>query len=261
MRRRRAGQTNRHPLQAGQADRRPPPTVPVLALALAIIAVGLGACTGLAEDDPTVRRGPSGAAAVEESQAAAIATGGDQMVAALRRGGFVLVFQHASADRKRERRPDLTNCTTQRNLSATGRQQAVQLGTAVRALNIPIATVVTSPYCRARDTGWLAFSRAQAGQDLAPPPAAAAEAATANSSLRSRLTISPPPGSNTALVTHPETIAAALGVQLQPGEILAYQARPNQPPLLAKRFSIATLVLLAQTAPGGSAATRPSALP
>jgi len=249
MRRRRAGRT----------DPRPLPPVPVLALALAVLGISLGACTGLAETDPTVRRGPSGAVAVDESQAAAVATGGEKMVAALRRGGFVLVFQHSSADRRSERRIDLSNCSTQRNLSATGRQQSIQLGTAVRALHIPIATVITSPYCRARDTGWLAFGRAEAGKDLAPPPAAA-EMATATGRFRARLATPPPLGTNTVLVTHTETIAAFLGIQLKPGEVLAYQARVGEQPLLVTRFSIATLTLLAQAPPGGKDAP-PSALP
>lgn len=249
MRRRRAGRTNQRAL----------PPAPVLAIAIAVLGVSLGACTGLAEPDPSVHRGPSGAAAIDESQAAAIATGGEQMVAALRRGGFVLVFQNASADRKSERRIDLNNCSTQRNLSATGRQQAAQLGTAVRALHIPVATVITSPFCRARDTGWLAFGRAEAGADLAPPPAGSAGAATATGRFLARLGTPPPLGTNTALVTHTETIATILGVQLKPGEVLAYQARAGEQPLLAKRFSIATLVLLAHGPSGDKDAPQPSA--
>lgn len=226
--------------------RRRPADVLAVARTLAALALAVtaGACTSLAEPDPTVRRGPSGAVVVDESQAAAVATGGETMVAALRRGGFVLVFQHAATDRKSERRIDPTNCSTQRNLSATGRQQATQLGSAVKDLRIPVGTVITSPYCRARDTGWLAFGRAEAGPDLGPPAAEGAGAAAAR--FRARLAAPPPLGTNTALVTHAETVAAVLGVQLQPGEVLAYQARQGSPPLLAKRFSIATLVLLAQ---------------
>jgi hypothetical protein len=248
MRRRRAARTNPRPLPPG----------PLLAVAVTVLGLGLGACTGLAEMDPNVRRGPSGAAAVDESQAAAIATGGEQMVTALRRGGFVLVFQHTAAERRSERRVDLTHCSTQRNLSATGRQQAIQLGITVRALHIPVANVVTSPFCRARDTGWLAFGRAEAGADLAPPPAGSAEAATATGRFRARLSTPPPLGTNTALVTHTETIASVLGVQLKPGEVLAYQARAGEQPLLLKRFTIATLVAQVRS---GAKDTQPSALP
>jgi hypothetical protein len=232
-----------------------------LALALAVTVAG---CTGWAEDDPSVRRGPSGADAVEEAQAAAIATDGEAMVDALRRGGFVLVFQHASTDRKTERRVDLTNCATQRNLSATGRQQATQLGAAVDDLRITVGTVITSPYCSARDTGWLAFGRAEKGADLAPPPASAIELAAAAARFRVRLGTPPPLGANTALVTHPQTIAAVLGIQLKPGEVLAYQSRQGTQPVLVRRFSIATLLVLARGAAAADTATtqvRRSALP
>jgi broad specificity phosphatase PhoE len=215
-----------------------------------VLAVTLVGCTGLAETDPTVRRGPSGAAAVEEAQAAAIAIGGEAMVAALRRGGFVLVFQPTATDRKTERRIDLGNCSTQRNLSASGRQQATQLGAALDELRIPVGTVVTSPFCRTRDTGWLAFGRAEKAADLAPPPADGADVATAAAQFRTRLAVPPALGANTVLVTHAETIAAFLSVQLKPGEVLAYQTRQDGPPVLRRRFSIATLLVLAGTATG-----------
>jgi hypothetical protein len=225
------------------------------ALAALALAVTVAGCTGWAEDDPSVRRGPSGSDAVEEAQAAAIATDGEAMVQALRRGGFVLVFQHASTDRKAERKVDLANCATQRNLSATGRQQAVQLGTAVEDLRITVSTVITSPYCSARDTGWLAFGRAEKDTDLGPPPATAVELAAAAAGFRVRLGTPPPLGANTALVTHPETISAVLGIQLKPGEVLAYQSRQGGQPALVRRFSVATLLLLARGPAAADTAT------
>jgi broad specificity phosphatase PhoE len=230
----------------------------------AALSVAVAGCTGLAENDPSVTRGPSGAAAVEEAQAAAVAIGGEAMVAALRRGGFVLVFQHASTDRRAERRVDLANCATQRNLSVTGRQQAVQLGVAVQDLRIPVSTVVTSPFCRARDTGWLAFGRAERGEDLGPPPAGASEMAAAAAQFRARLATPPPLGGNTVLVTHTETIAAVLGMQLKPGEVLAYHTRQDDQPVLVRRFSVATLLVLARSATGSQTSAtdvRRSALP
>jgi broad specificity phosphatase PhoE len=222
---------------------------PVTALLAAALALTVAGCTGLAEDDPSVHRGPSGAAAVEEAQAAGIAADGEAMVDALRRGGFVLIFQNTSTDRRSERRVDLTNCATQRNLSATGRQQATELGAAVDQLRIPISSVITSPYCRTRDTGWLAFGRAEKGPDLGPPPAAAADVTAAAARFKARLATPPPTGSNTALVTHAETVAAILRIQLKPGEVLAYHIRQGTDPVLVRRFSIATLLVLAQNAP------------
>ena len=42
-------------------------------------------------------------------------------------------------------RPDLYDPTTQRNLSDDGRDQARQLGRAIRRLGIPVGTVLASP--------------------------------------------------------------------------------------------------------------------
>ncbi|SDH00841.1 Histidine phosphatase superfamily (branch 1) [Alteribacillus persepolensis] len=53
---------------------------------------------------------------------------------------------------------DFTDCSTQRNLSETGREQAIRYGEALRRLNIPIfIPVIASPFCRARETAALAF--------------------------------------------------------------------------------------------------------
>ncbi len=82
---------------------------------------------------------------------------------ALRAGGLVITFRHAATDQSRpDREPvDLDDCATQRNLSNTGRADARAIGAAFRDLAIPVGTVWTSPYCRARDTAQLAFGRGE----------------------------------------------------------------------------------------------------
>ena len=49
----------------------------------------------------------------------------------------------------------LGDCSTQRNLSAEGRKQAVQLGKEFRDRNIRIARVLSSQWCRCLDTAKL----------------------------------------------------------------------------------------------------------
>ena len=49
----------------------------------------------------------------------------------------------------------LDDCTTQRNLSAEGRAQAGAIGAAIREAGLPVAQVLTSQWCRARDTATL----------------------------------------------------------------------------------------------------------
>lgn len=50
---------------------------------------------------------------------------------------------------------DLNNCSTQRNLSEEGRQQARNIGDMFRANGIDDATVLTSQWCRCRETAKL----------------------------------------------------------------------------------------------------------
>ncbi|MEJ3749096.1 histidine phosphatase family protein [Actinomycetes bacterium KLBMP 9797] len=77
--------------------------------------------------------------------------------------GLVIVFRHAATDQSRpDREPvDLADCATQRNLSDAGRADARAVGAAFRDLGIPVGTVWTSPYCRAKDTTRLAFGRGE----------------------------------------------------------------------------------------------------
>lgn len=77
--------------------------------------------------------------------------------AALREGGIVL-FRHANApgggDPPGMR---LDDCTTQRNLDETGRAQSRRIGDAFRSRAIAVGAVLTSQWCRARETAELAF--------------------------------------------------------------------------------------------------------
>lgn len=49
----------------------------------------------------------------------------------------------------------LDDCATQRNLSDEGRAQARAIGDAIRESRLPIARVLSSEWCRARDTATL----------------------------------------------------------------------------------------------------------
>jgi phosphohistidine phosphatase SixA len=79
----------------------------------------------------------------------------------LRAGGLVVLIRHADTDPGAGDPPgfDLGDCRTQRNLSATGRAQAKRLGEAFKREKIPVAGVLSSEWCRCRDTATLAFGR------------------------------------------------------------------------------------------------------
>jgi hypothetical protein len=76
--------------------------------------------------------------------------------AALREGGIVL-FRHAIApgggDPPGMR---LGDCATQRNLDATGREQARRIGAALREAGVEVGAVLASAWCRTMETAELA---------------------------------------------------------------------------------------------------------
>jgi broad specificity phosphatase PhoE len=131
----------------------------------------------------------------------------DALIAALRSGGYVIYFRHADTGPATPDPPgfELQRCETQRNLNEKGRAEAKAIGDAFVQLKIPVARVLTSPFCRCRDTGDLAFGRYEIDPGLAGVPRGA-QFATAREKgaevLRALLSTPPSAGSNTVLVAH-----------------------------------------------------------
>jgi broad specificity phosphatase PhoE len=149
----------------------------------------------------------------------------DPLVAALREGGNVLVIRHAATDTTVNRRELLRSCALQRNLSERGREQSRAIGEAIRALEIPIGDVRSSPMCRTRDTARLAFGRVTLDRELVSPGVIGTEADDERRAevLREYVENPPPAGENTVLVTHTGNIGAALGEEtVAEGEALVY---------------------------------------
>lgn len=70
--------------------------------------------------------------------------------------GYVVLLRHALAPGTGD--PEgfrLGDCSTQRNLSAEGRRQAIAIGAQWRRARVPVDRVLTSRWCRARDTARL----------------------------------------------------------------------------------------------------------
>jgi phosphohistidine phosphatase SixA len=140
---------------------------------------------------------------------------GKDLVAALRRGGYVIFFRHAATDMT-ERDTDLSRCETQRNLNAQGRAEARAIGAAFRTLGVPVGQVLSSGYCRARDTAQLAFGRAELVRDISGLPESQREQRAA--ALRKLLATEPEAGTNTVLVSHGFNITAAAQITIGEGE-------------------------------------------
>ncbi len=86
----------------------------------------------------------------------------------LREGGYILVFRHSITDwgQKDSDIENFEDRSTQRNLSKEGEEQATAIGKAIRALDVPILAVLSSPMWRCRDTARLAFGQEQTSIEL-----------------------------------------------------------------------------------------------
>src|SRR5688500_18652113 len=93
----------------------------------------------------------------------------DELWDLLRGGGRVVLIRHpltdpGFGDPKGFR---LEDCTTQRNLSEEGREHAKRIGAAFRLHKVPVARVLTSPWCRCVETASIAFGKADIEPALA----------------------------------------------------------------------------------------------
>src|ERR1700704_1479477 len=79
------------------------------------------------------------------------------IVSALQRGGYVLFIRHPKTNQDQADTDPLhiDNVKAQRQLSDEGRKQAKDLGQALRALKIPVATVLSSKFWRAHEAAKL----------------------------------------------------------------------------------------------------------
>ena len=141
------------------------------------------------------------------------------MWALLRDGGQIVLIRHAVTDPGVGDPPGfrLDDCRTQRNLSAAGREEAKRLGAAFRAQRIPIAQVMSSPWCRCLDTARIAFGQARADPMLGNLFTHGENTVRQQAQFQA-LARTPPAGGNLILVTHGATIAAFTGISPGTGE-------------------------------------------
>jgi len=106
-------------------------------------------------------------AAVLCASAVSTANATESIWDALRTPGSVVVLRHSYApgafDPPSAR---LDDCSTQRNLDASGRAQAGRTGEAFRQNAIAVGVVLSSPRCRCLDTARLAFGQVQSWEPL-----------------------------------------------------------------------------------------------
>jgi len=83
-----------------------------------------------------------------------------QIIIDLKKGSNVIFIRHAYAPGGGD--PDnfdIKDCSTQRNLSESGRKQSKKIGNFFEKNKIPIEQVITSEWCRCKETAQIAFGK------------------------------------------------------------------------------------------------------
>lgn len=154
--------------------------------------------------------------------------------AALDTPGAVAIMRHALAPGTGDPAGfRLDDCATQRNLDARGRAQAEATGAALRARGITFDRVLTSQWCRTRETAELL--------DLGPvTPAPELNSFFGDFSRRAAQTadtlamLAGLDGDRAMLVTHQVNISALTGTAPRSGEVLVIRLRDGAVEVLGR---------------------------
>lgn len=147
----------------------------------------------------------------------------------LRRGGNVILIRHGStlAGLGDPAEFKLDDCSTQRNLSQAGRDEARRIGERLKRERVPIAQVYTSPWCRCRDTATLAFGKAEDWTPLSSVFEAPDRDREYTERVKKRIGTysSREMKGNVVMVTHNVNIASLTKLSVAPGEMVV--VRPD----------------------------------
>jgi hypothetical protein len=138
-----------------------------------------------------------------------------QAFEAISQGGQVVYLRHTERGQgpkenlsAASRPEDYEDCSRQRNLTATGREQARELGMHWRSLGIPVGKVYANAQCRTRDTALIAFGRAEVTPHIFD-----------TEFVRHLLLQRPTDRTNTVVVGSDSQLRDLTGVQLVYGEV------------------------------------------
>ena len=156
-----------------------------------------------------------------------------ELVQALRAGGYSIYFRHVSTDWSQSddvrEVDDWRSCDPlrMRQLSAAGREAARAIGVAMRRLDIPVAEVLASPYCRTVETAKL-MGMGKVSESTKVMNLRSADyfggRASIVASAQGLLASPPPSGSNRVIVAHGNVAREATPAYPGEGEALVFLA-------------------------------------
>ena len=141
----------------------------------------------------------------------------EELMTALRRGGYTVLLRHARTDRsfQEERSYVPKERSAQRNLNDDGIRDAALMGVVFRKYGITFAEVVSSPMFRTVETAEMAAGRPDTTMVLRTLPSTREQAAL--------VAKAPKPGTNRLLVTHHFVIETHVP-GIRPGDIAESEA-------------------------------------
>ena len=147
----------------------------------------------------------------------------------LQKGGYVFYIRHAATEHSKKDNisVDLEDCASQRQLSMEGREQATNIGKAFVKLAIPVGDVLSSPFCRCKDTASLAFGRIEVDQNLFFAMTLGRKGKQKKAAyLRSLITSKLADSSNRIIVSHTSNLKESVGIWPKP-EGVVFIFRPD----------------------------------
>jgi hypothetical protein len=208
------------------------------------------------------RRGvAAGLALLAAVPALAAAQGGDgfpegELIRALKHGGYVVVMRHASSPAAPPAPADAEpgNLGRERQLDASGRASAIAMGEALKALQIPVGDVLSSPTYRAQETARLVGLGSPTTYPQLGDGGASMQAlpVSQTSWLRAKVAERPRAGTDTFIVTQYPNIQGAFGqtaANLTDGAALVFFPEAQGGSKLLGRIPIEDWPRLAREAP------------
>jgi broad specificity phosphatase PhoE len=175
--------------------------------------------------------------AVNEEATAAEST--DELIQKLQAGGYVIYLRHTQTDSSTEDSDlsDMSDCSKQRLLSEEGRENAKRIGEAFKSLKIPVASVTTSRFCRAKETAELmgfdeAVETGDIDNDSGEPKVSKEESERRSAALRKLLAETAPAGQNILIVGHVPNMRNAVALEyakMKEGELAVFAPAEGEP--------------------------------
>jgi hypothetical protein len=142
----------------------------------------------------------------------------EDLMAALRTGGYTVLLRHARTDQSFTERPGYTTAkdrSTQRNLTDEGIRDAALMGVVFRKYGISFAEILASPIFRTVETAEMAAGKPTAARALGAYPSTPEQAAL--------IAAAPRPGTNRLLVTQHFVIETHVP-GIRPGDVRESEA-------------------------------------